>query len=1347
MHGDGVPSDASDAAEDNDSFVIAGVGASAGGLAPTVELLRELGTEPGIGIAVVHHLDPTRESGLVEILSRATAMSVAAASDGVAVMPNHVYVIPPNAGLLINRGILEVVPRVEEAGLHLPIDQFFESLALDQGELAAGVVLSGSGFDGTEGIKFIKREGGIGLAQDATAQYTSMPQSAAATGYVDFVLPPAGLAHELRRMGGHARSLSPRLGRRNEKRDYLQVLAAVRSVGGVDFASYKQTTIRRRLQRRLFIRGLTEISEYVALLRRDPAEVRALCEELLVHVTGFFREPEAFEALRTHVFPRLCEDRPRNAPIRVWVPAGSTGEEVYSIAICLIEFLEETQKDLPVKIFGTDLSLAVIEKARVGKYPESLERDISEVRLRRFFSKREDGYQIRRDVRDLCVFAQHDVTRDPPFSAMDLISCRNLMIYLGPELQDRVIALLHFALREPGFLALGSAETVRDFVGFVTVDGRHKIYARTSAAPPLAFDFTRTRLSFDLASPGRGASLSLERAEAAAAASGTSDVQREADRLVLAAFSPPGVVVTNELAIVEFRGQTGAFLEHSPGAASLDLLRTAREELRLPLRRAIDQARSTQNPARETGLALVIGQARHTVTLEVFPFAMRSTRQRLFLILFVDTTPTEASSQPQLPPAPIDDALAAENALRQDLASTRHYLESVIEQLEATNEELKAANEEIVSSNEELRSTNEELQSAKEELQAANEELRTVNDELKDRNLEATRLSDDLTNVLTGIEIPILIVGRDLRLRRYTPAAGKVFGLVATDVGRPMSDIRSIVAIAPGLTTLIPRVLEQLGPAECTVQDAGGRWHYVSVRPYVTLDGRIDGTLISARDIDAERRGAERLAAAGRYAEGIVETVRDGLVVLDRDLRIGSANTAFQQAFGLVARDIQGRHLDELGRPALATPDLRRLLEGLRQGGSADDFRLEHDDGAAGTRVFLLNARRIEGADLVLLAIQDVTEAERTRVARAELGFRDALTGAAEGILMVDPAGKILFANLAATRVFGFDAEDLTGRPVDSLLPEGLREIHARHRADYMAAPSSRAMGGGRDIVGRKKDGSEFPIEVALSTMARERSVAVVAFVTDVTQRREAERQIRVYQDRLRRMAFDATLTEERERRRIAIELHDRIGQALALAQIKLTALRGDLVDGSRAAVDGAVDLLERAIADQRTLIFELSPPVLYDLGLKEALAWLAEDFEKRHGMPIEVIDDGAEKPLHDAAKAVVFRAVRELVMNVLKHAKSSSAKVSLRRVDGHLVVDVDDGGVGFDPHAPTDRPSGGGFGLLSVREQITGLGGTLTIDSAPQRGTHVSVSVPLGSGTADGPEGSDAPRGEHGTP
>jgi PAS domain S-box-containing protein len=376
----------------------------------------------------------------------------------------------------------------------------------------------------------------------------------------------------------------------------------------------------------------------------------------------------------------------------------------------------------------------------------------------------------------------------------------------------------------------------------------------------------------------------------------------------------------------------------------------------------------------------------------------------------------------------------------------------------------------------------------------------------------------------------------------------------------------------------------------------------------------------------------------------------------------------------------------------------------------------------------VLNARHIEGTELLLLAIEETTEAERAAVAaqHAEVSFRDALTSAAEGILIVDSAGRVLFANRAAVALFGYQVEELTGLSVDVLLPERLRAVHLTERAEYMAAPTPRPMGRDRDLTARRKDGTEFPVEVVLSTMTREAGPVTVAFITDVTQRRAAEREIRAYQERLQRMAFDAALTEERERRRIAIELHDRIGQALALAQIKLTSVRGELQGETRAAVDGAVALLEQAITDKRTLIFELSPPVLYDLGLKDALAWLAEDVEKRFGIAVQVVDDGMEKPLDEASRALVFRAVRELLMNVLKHAKVPAAKVSLRRTGDHFEIDVEDRGVGFDPDAPADRPGGPGFGLLSVREQIGRLGGTMKVESAPQQGTRVSVRVPL---------------------
>jgi two-component system CheB/CheR fusion protein len=390
------PTPKPEATKKRPAFPIVGVGASAGGLAPTVELLANLGVEPGLAVVVVHHLDPKHESGLVDILSRATAMPVGAVRDGVRVERNRVYVVPPNAGVLINQGILALVPRPNVA-LHLPIDQFFESLAVDQAFLAVGVVLSGAGFDGTAGIRAIKREGGIGLAQDATAQYVSMPQSAIATGSIEFILPPARIARELVRIGEHVPETIASVRREPEEPDYAQILALVRKSTGIDFASYKLSTIRRRMQRRLLIRGVRELGEYAELLQREPEEITTLCEDMLIHVTGFFREPEVFDALRTTVFPKLLADRPRDLPLRIWVPGCSTGEEVYSIAMCLLEYLEDAHRaDVPIKIFGTDLSLATIEKARVGRYPESIEPEVSQGRLQRFFTQDLGAYQIRR---------------------------------------------------------------------------------------------------------------------------------------------------------------------------------------------------------------------------------------------------------------------------------------------------------------------------------------------------------------------------------------------------------------------------------------------------------------------------------------------------------------------------------------------------------------------------------------------------------------------------------------------------------------------------------------------------------------------------------------------------------------------------------------------------------------------------------------------------------------------------------------------------------------------------------------------------------------------------------------
>ncbi|HEX2870536.1 MAG TPA: CheR family methyltransferase [Polyangiaceae bacterium] len=1319
-------------------FPIVAVGASAGGLAPTVELLRALGPTPGVGLVVIHHLDPTHESSLVEILSRATPLPVAAATDGVAVQPNHVYVLPPNASLSIEGGVLKVGPRAEDDGLHLPIDRFCEALALDRDGLAVGVVLSGSGFDGAEGLRAIKKAGGITLAQDDSATFAGMPESAVGTGCVDVIAAPSILARELVRVGASAPllKLSPAL--ELSAPDHAQVLSVMSKASGVDFAKYKPSTLQRRIQRRVILRGVSDLPAYLQLLKAEPAEVAALCEEVLIHVTSFFRDPAALEAVCEQVLPKLCQGRASENVIRVWVPGCSTGEEVYSIAICLVEYLEASNREIPVKIFGTDLSQSIVEKARRGRYPLSIQRDVSPARLQRFFTKNETDYQIRRDVRDMCVFARHDVTRDAPFSGMDLISCRNLLIYLGAELQDRVLALFHYALKEPGYLLLGSAETVRAFAGFTPVDAKNKLYARTSAAPRLSFDFASSN---PWQSAGFEAIAAAPR-DYAQRSLGASDVHREADRLVLAEFGPPGVVVSSDLAIVQFRGQTGAFLEPAPGVASLDLLRMAREELRLPLRRALDQARSSKAPVTEKDVILSVGGQRRSLSLRVAPFAVHSPQQLYFLVLFEDSEQQPSPLPPSPAPNPGDERQQAEALLRQELTSTRQYLESIIEQAEAANEELKAANEEIVSSNEELRSTNEELQSAKEELQATNEELRTVNDEMSNRTLEAVRLSDDLSNILSSVELPILLVGADLRLRRFTPAAAKAFGIGGADLGRALNEVRPLVSMAPTLMQLVSEVREQLAPSSCTVQDARGAWLELTLRPYVSMDRRIDGTVIVARDIDAEKRAGESVAAARKYAEDIVESMRDGLVVLDTDLRVRSANRAFLAQFQLELERALGKRLDELGHPELADAGLQAALAGIDADRVIENARIELPGAGVESRVYMMNGHVIDGTGLRLLAFQDVTEAERARQAaeRAELLF-GVLTSATEGILIVDRDGQIRFANPAAGKLFGYQDQELNGLPVERLLPEALRDAHVPHRSQYLAKAVPRPMGRDRSLVGLRKDGTEVPIEVSLSPMAYQRGLAVVVFVTDITDRRDAERNIQAYQARLQRMRLDAALTEEHERRRIAVGLHDQVGQALALAQIKLSAACKELPDARCAAVNDAVSLIEEAINAQRSLVFELSPPVLYDLGLGAALAWLAEDVEKRHGLKLEIVDDGADKPLDDSAKAIVFRAVRELVMNVLKHAQIPAATVSLRRNDQDIEVDVADGGAGFDPSFADGAKNGAGFGLLSVREQVRGLGGTLRVESAPQRGALVTLSVPLQSSELMVPSPNDRER------
>jgi two-component system, chemotaxis family, CheB/CheR fusion protein len=849
----------------NKTFPIVGVGASAGGLEAFKQLLAAVPNKSGIAFVLVQHLPPKHESMLTELLSKTAKLPVLDVTDGMAVVPDHIYVVPPNADLSIEQGSLYLHPLAEGRSRHMPIDSFFRSLAEDQQSRAAGVILSGTASDGTLGLQAIKAQGGITFAQDdKTAKYIAMPRRAIAAGNVDFVLTPEQIVRELIRISRHIQLVTSREGPGAEPRtadeNFLKIFSILRNTKRVDFAYYKQGTIRRRITRRMLLRKIERPDEYVGVLRKDPDEVENLFLDLLVNVTGFFRDPEAFEALKKTAFPSLMQNRSRNAPIRVWVPGCSTGEEAYSLAICLLEYLGDIGSSTQIQIFATDISENIIQRARAGIYPESIGMDVSPERLRRFFHKADSGYQITKTIRDMCVFSKQDVSRDPPFSKLDLISCRNVMIYMGATLEKRIIPAFHYALNPEGILFLGSSETVDSYFHlFSAVDKKYKIYSKKSLPVPLHLDFI-SQFSVDNHGAARAAIEGHSH-------TGTVDIQKVADQILLNRYAPGSLVVTDSLDIVQFIGHTGPFLEPVPGEATLNLLKMVKTGLQLELRAAFQKVKR-EGIVRKEGLIVLHNGGLKSVNFEVIPLRNLPEKDRYYLVVFEDAA--EPKSVPKSKGEENKKASGKKNGdpeadnlrLSAELDATREYLQSIIEEQRTTNEELRSANEEIQSSNEELQSINEELETAKEELQSTNEELTTVNEEIQNRNDELTQLNNDLNNLFSSVNIPIVMLGNDLRVRRFTPMAEKVMDLIASDIGRPITDIKPNLKLE-NLKDIITDVLDTLRIQDLQVEDSNGNWYSMRVRPYRTADNKIAGVVMvlvdvlhgeDARDEPSDRR-------------------------------------------------------------------------------------------------------------------------------------------------------------------------------------------------------------------------------------------------------------------------------------------------------------------------------------------------------------------------------------------------------------------------------------------------------------------------------------------------------------
>lgn len=958
-------------------FPVVGIGASAGGLAAFEAFFSAMPADvpPAMAFVLVQHLPPDHKSMLAELIQRFTRLPVQVVEDGMAVEPGGVYIIPPNRDMALLNGTLQLLEPTAGPALRLPIDFFFRSLARDQRERAICIVLSGTGSDGTLGVRAVKGEGGLVLAQapESTA-HDGMPRSAIATGMVDFVLAPAEMPARLIAYASHAFGNKGGADRPPLEQDPLRKICIVlRDRTGHDFSQYKATTLARRVERRMALHQIDRTEGYLRYLQESPPEADSLFRDLLIGVTSFFRDPEAFEALRAKAIAGIFAGKPAGGAVRVWVCGSSTGEEAYSLAILFQEYAEQSAGAFKVQVFATDIDPQAIDKARAGFFPASIAADITPERLARFFIQDPQAgtYRIRKTIRDLLVFSEQDVLRDPPFSKLDLISCRNLLIYLNGDLQKKLIPLFHFALNPEGTLFLGTSETVGDYLPlFDPLDRKWKIYRKKPG--PLEWKPVMPGTFF----PAGGAGLArVPQLPEAGGPTNRIDYRALAEQTLLHHNDQVGVLVNGRGQILHICGRSGRFLEPPAGDMTANILPMAREGLRRPLTTALHRAVARKEPVHYPGLRIKTNGDVLTAHLTVRP---AGEARDLFLVILaplMDKHPDGPTPLAGETAAHCEDRIAA---LEQALVAKEEYLQTTLEEMETANEELKSTNEEMQSVNEELQSTNEEMETSKEELQSVNEELATVNTELQVKVADLSQANNDMINLLAGTGIGTLFVDSQLRIARFTPSITGVLNLIATDVGRPVGHVVSNLDGYDGLEKDVKAVMGTLAPRELQVRTKAAVPYLMRIQPYRTLDNVIDGAVITFVDITETKRLESALRQAHqRLCADIVATVTQPLVVLDRDLRVTLANRAFYAAFQASPQDTEGRLLYELGNGQWDIAPLRRLLEDILPGQTFfEHYEVTHRFEGIGTRTMRLNARRIlsetGAAELILLAIEQV---------------------------------------------------------------------------------------------------------------------------------------------------------------------------------------------------------------------------------------------------------------------------------------------------------------------------------------------------------------------------------------
>jgi len=955
-------------------FPIVGIGASAGGLDALESFFSAVPPDSGLAFVVISHLDPDRESMLPELIGRKSKIPMKLIENGMQPEPDMAYLPPSNRDAVLKSGAFYLQERPDKSKLHMPIDLFFKYLAEDLGEFSACVVLSGTGTDGTQGLRLVKEKDGLTVAQTPeTAKYAGMPESAIQTGLVDVVSPPPEIPERLIQ---YFKKYAGKEGREEEEETLplKQILSFLANRTGNDFSMYKESTVIRRIKRRVSITHSRNMSEYLETLRREPKEVEALFRDLLIGVTAFFRDPEVFSFLKNEVLPDLVSREGREA-FRVWIPGCSTGEEVYSVAILIREYLDEQDVSLDLQIFGTDLDAGAIEKARRGSYVQNIATDVGPERIERFFTREEDRYRVKDDIRQLVTFAEQNLLADPPFMNLDLLVCRNLLIYLKLEAQQRLIPVFHHALRDGAVLFLGPAEGVGRFHDhFEPVDRKFRIFRKKkhTISPTVRFPLGGERRA---RSENAGHAAEKPKPDRLS-------IGRAATKVLLEEYTPACVIVGREGEILYFHGRTGKYLEPAPGSASLQVAEMAREGLRFPLLAALRGVNREHREIRKTGVRVKNNGGIQQIDLIVRHLS-EPPLENCRMVVFSDLPETAESSPEGRRPAGEDSERVAE--LEKELMRVQQDYRNAVEETQTYSEELKSTNEELHSSNEELQSTNEELESSREELQSLNEELNTVNSELLNK-IEEIREAYKSTNiVLNNTRIAIVFLDKNLKVRRFTPEAGRLLNLIESDVGRPIAHISHNLEYG-NLDEKARQVLEKLYNVDEEVRTKDAQWYAMRIMVYRPDKHITEGVVLTFINIDTQKRAQEELkemsereiSAEKRFARNIVDTVRESLLVLDSRMRVITANRSFYESFFTAPEDTEGKSLFELGSGQWDIPRLRKLLdEIINKDEKFQDYLVEHSFPEIGFKRLLLNARMLrqeEGEGLrILLAMEDTT--------------------------------------------------------------------------------------------------------------------------------------------------------------------------------------------------------------------------------------------------------------------------------------------------------------------------------------------------------------------------------------